>query len=61
MAHAAGRLQANHFTVMFNGQKALEWEDETFKIGKVGVWTKADSVTCLMTLRTGQVAISEFV
>jgi len=39
-------FQANHFTVMFNGQKALEWEDETFKDpGKVGVWTKADSVT----------------
>jgi hypothetical protein len=32
--------------VSFNGQKAIEWEDETFKdAGKVGVWTKADSVT----------------
>ena len=39
-------FQANHFTVTFNGQKALEWDDETFKDpGKVGVWTKADSVT----------------
>jgi 3-keto-disaccharide hydrolase len=39
-------FQANHFTVSFNGQKALEWDDETFKdAGKVGVWTKADSVT----------------
>jgi hypothetical protein len=35
-----------HFTVTFNGQKALDWDDETFKdAGKVGVWTKADSVT----------------
>src|SRR5215208_3397636 len=35
-----------HFTVALNGQKALEWDDETFKdAGKVGVWTKADSVT----------------
>ena len=39
-------FQAGHFTVALNGQKALEWDDETFKdAGKVGVWTKADSVT----------------
>jgi len=39
-------FQGNHFTVTFNGQKALDWDDETFKdAGKVGVWTKADSVT----------------
>jgi hypothetical protein len=39
-------FQANHFTVTFNGQKSLEWDDETFKdAGRVGVWTKADSVT----------------
>jgi 3-keto-disaccharide hydrolase len=39
-------FQANHFTVSLNGQKALDWDDETFKeAGKVGVWTKADSVT----------------
>jgi len=39
-------FQANHFTVTFDGKKALEWDDETFKeSGKVGVWTKADSVT----------------
>src|SRR5215510_12862983 len=36
----------SHFAVSFNGQKALDWDDETFKdAGKVGVWTKADSVT----------------
>ena len=35
-----------HFTVTFDGKKALEWDDSTFKeAGKVGVWTKADSVT----------------
>jgi hypothetical protein len=39
-------FQNNHFTVTFDGKKALEWDDETFKdAGKVGVWTKADSVT----------------
>ena len=31
---------------MFDGNKAIEWDDATFKeAGKVGVWTKADSVT----------------
>ena len=24
-------FQANHFTVSFDGQKALEWDDDTFK------------------------------
>ncbi len=39
-------FQDNHFTVTFDGKKAIEWDDETFKdAGKVGVWTKADSVT----------------
>jgi Domain of Unknown Function (DUF1080) len=39
-------FQGNHFTVMFDGKKAIDWDDETFKdAGKVGVWTKADSVT----------------
>ena len=39
-------FQGNHFIVTYDGQKALEWDDETFKdAGKVGVWTKADSVT----------------
>jgi hypothetical protein len=36
----------NHFTVTFDGKKAIEWDDNTFKdAGKIGVWTKADSVT----------------
>ena len=39
-------FQGNHFTVSLNAQKALDWDDATFKdAGKVGVWTKADSVT----------------
>jgi hypothetical protein len=39
-------FQGNHFTVTFDGKKALEWDDSTFPdAGKVGVWTKADSVT----------------
>jgi len=39
-------FQGGHFVVMFNGRQALDWDDGTFKeAGKVGVWTKADSVT----------------
>lgn len=39
-------FQGNHFTVMLNGKSAIDWSDETFKdAGKVGLWTKADSVT----------------
>jgi hypothetical protein len=39
-------FEANHFTVTFDGKKAIEWDDSTFpNAGKVGVWTKADSVT----------------
>ncbi len=39
-------FQGTHFGVTCDGAKALEWDDETFKdAGKVGVWTKADSVT----------------
>ena len=38
-------FQDNHFTVTFD-DKAIEWDDNTFKdAGKVGIWTKADSVT----------------
>ena len=39
-------FQGNQFTVTFDGKKAIEWSDDTFKdAGKLGVWTKADSVT----------------
>ena len=35
-----------HFTVLLDGRKAIEWDDVTFaEPGKVGLWTKADSVT----------------
>jgi Domain of Unknown Function (DUF1080) len=36
----------NKFTCYFDGDKKIEVADETFKdAGKIGVWTKADSVT----------------
>ncbi len=35
----------DHFVVWFDGQKVLDARDETFKeTGRVGLWTKADSV-----------------
>jgi hypothetical protein len=39
-------FQGSHFIVFADGDNALEWDDQTFtQAGKVGVWTKADSVT----------------
>ena len=47
-------FQGNYFTVMFDGKKAIDWDDEIFKdAGKVGVWTKADSVTLFDDFRYG--------
>ena len=38
-------VKGNLFTVSFNGQKLFEVEDNTFvEAGKIGLWTKADSV-----------------
>lgn len=39
-------FEGNKFTVTFDGKKVIEASDDSFKdAGKVGVWTKADSVT----------------
>ena len=39
-------FKGNRFTVLFNGKELFAAEDSTFKeAGKVGLWTKADSVT----------------
>jgi len=39
-------FEGAHFVVIADGHKTLEWDDQTFtQAGKVGVWTKADSVT----------------
>jgi Domain of Unknown Function (DUF1080) len=39
------KVSGNVFVVSFNGQKLYEVEDSTFsEAGKVGLWTKADSV-----------------
>jgi hypothetical protein len=40
------KFEGNLMTVFFNGQQLFEVEDGSFtESGKVGVWTKADSVT----------------
>jgi hypothetical protein len=40
------KFRGNLFEVSFNGEKLFEVEDSTFQeSGKVGLWTKADSVT----------------
>lgn len=45
---ATGKL----FEVFLNGQKLYEVEDNTFaEAGKIGLWTKADSVTYFDDLR----------
>ena len=47
-------FQGGHFKVTFDGKEALEWDDDTFKdAGKVGLWTKADSVTLFDDFRYG--------
>jgi hypothetical protein len=39
-------FEGNKFTVTFDGKKLIEATDDSFAdAGKVGVWTKADSVT----------------
>jgi hypothetical protein len=48
-------FQGTHFAVTFDGERALEWDDDTFtEAGKVGVWTKADSVTLFDDFSYGQ-------
>ena len=39
-------FEGNEFGVTFDGKKVIEAADDSFKdAGKVGVWTKADSIT----------------
>jgi hypothetical protein len=39
-------FQSGHFTVTFDGERVIDATDDSFAAaGKVGVWTKADSVT----------------
>jgi hypothetical protein len=37
--------RGDHIVCYFDGQKLIDAHDATYKKGKVGLWTKADSVT----------------
>jgi hypothetical protein len=37
--------RGNHIVCSFDGQKVIDIQDATYTTGKVGLWTKADSVT----------------
>ena len=36
----------NHFTGFLNGSPVVEATDDDYLAGRVGLWTKADSMTC---------------
>lgn len=42
----AVEVSGTHFGGFLNGQLVVEADDDTFKAGRAGLWTKADSVTC---------------
>jgi hypothetical protein len=48
-------FEANHFAVTLDGKRLLEATDDTFsEAGKIGLWTKADSVTLFDDFRFGE-------
>jgi hypothetical protein len=48
-------FKASRFGVSFNGKPLFEVEDSTFTdAGKVGLWTKADSVTLFDEVTYGE-------
>jgi hypothetical protein len=48
-------FKASRYSVSFNGKQLFEVEDSTFTdAGKVGLWTKADSVTLFFEVTYGE-------
>ena len=48
-------FQGSRFTVMFDGGKVIEATDDSFsEAGRVGVWTKADSITLFDDFSCGE-------
>jgi len=39
-------VASNHFTGFLNGRPVVEATDDAYPAGRIGLWTKADSVTC---------------
>jgi hypothetical protein len=49
-------FSGSRFKVLYNGKLLFEVEDSTFSnAGKVGLWTKADSVTLFDQISYGEV------
>jgi hypothetical protein len=44
-------VKGNHIRGFLNGMQVVEANDDTFKSGKIGLWTKEDSVTCFDSVR----------
>ena len=44
-------VTGNHFRGFLNGQPVVEASDDAYRAGRVGLWTKADSVTCFDDVR----------
>lgn len=42
--------RGQHIICYFDGQKVIDVNDDTYTLGKVGLWTKADSVTAFDNL-----------
>ena len=48
-------FSGSRFKVLYNGKQLFEVEDSTFSgAGKVGLWTKADSVTLFDEINYGE-------
>ena len=48
-------FKGSRFTVLYNGKQLFEVEDSTFSgAGRVGLWTKADSVTLFDEITYGE-------
>jgi len=53
-------FRGNQYDVTLDGKPTLQWQDDTFKeAGKVGLWTKADSVTLFDDFTYGAIPAAE--
>jgi Domain of Unknown Function (DUF1080) len=46
-------VHGNRFRGVLNGQQVVEAVDDTYKTGRIGLWTKSDSVTCFDEVQAG--------
>src|SRR5258707_797885 len=44
-------VTGNQFKGFLNGTLVVEATDDAYKVGRVGLWTKADSITCFDNVR----------